>query len=208
MIVQYQIMELYSRMDTMLIQLLVLLAAQSSDEFDDPELLLRIKKGDHDAFKAFFDTYHRYLINFLLKKGTSEEAAKDLVQQAFLFIWEKREQIDENKSLRSYLFRIAYTRMLNLFRDHAKFNTEEPSDEHLPSEPESDDVEKKAQLNKDIETAISSMPGKRQEVFRLCFIQEFTYKEASEVLDISVKTIENHMGLALKDLRMALEKYK
>ena len=192
----------------MLIQLLVLLAAQNSDEFDDPRLLLQIKNGDHDAFKSFFDRYHRYLINFLLKRGTSEEAAKDLVQQAFLFIWEKRDQIDENKSLRSYLFRIAYTRMLNMFRDHAKFNDEEPPDEPVIEEAETENAEKNTQLNKDIETAISSMPDKRQEVFRLCFIQEFTYKEASEILDVSIKTIENHMGLALKDLRKALEKYK
>ena len=52
------------------------------------------------------------------------------------------------------------------------------------------------------------MPEKRQAVFRLCFIQEFTYKEAAEFLQVSVKTIENHMGLALKDLRKKLEKFR
>ncbi len=194
-------------MNSLLLQLIILLAAQSPDDLDDPELLLRIKNGDHAAFKTFFDQYHRYLINFLLKKGCSQEAAKDLVQQAFVMIWEKRSDIDEHKSLRSYLFRIAYTRMLNLFRDHSKFDREaepeEPVSEELPPEPENN-----RELNKDIEEAINAMPEKRQEVFRLCFIQEFTYKETAEILQVSVKTVENHMGLALKDLRKALEKYR
>ena len=64
------------------------------------------------------------------------------------------------------------------------------------------------ELGTAIEQAISSMLEKRQTVFRLCFIQEFTYKEAAEFLDVSVKTIENHMGLALKDLRAKLDKYR
>jgi RNA polymerase sigma-70 factor (ECF subfamily) len=52
------------------------------------------------------------------------------------------------------------------------------------------------------------MPEKRQTVFRLCFIQEFTYKDAAEVLNVTVKTVENHMGLALKELRGKLEGFR
>ncbi|MEP1307473.1 MAG: RNA polymerase sigma-70 factor [Balneola sp.] len=194
-------------MNTLLLQLILLLASIESDEFNDPELALKIKKGDHEAFKKFFDRYSAYLLNFLIKRGTAKEAAKDLVQQAFVMIWEKRDQIDETKSLRAYLFRIAYTRMLNLFRDHAKYNEEVDPELNASSEeepdPETNDV-----LNKAIEHAISSMPDKRQEVFRMCFIQEFTYKEAAQVMDVSVKTIENHMGLALKDMRESLKEYR
>lgn len=194
-------------MNTLLLQLILLLASIESDEFNDPELALKIKKGDHEAFKKFFDRYSAYLLNFLIKRGTAKEAAKDLVQQAFVMIWEKRDQIDETKSLRAYLFRIAYTRMLNLFRDHAKYNEEVDPELNASSEeepdPETNDV-----LNKAIEYAISSMPDKRQEVFRMCFIQEFTYKEAAQVMDVSVKTIENHMGLALKDMRESLKEYR
>ncbi|MEO9886937.1 MAG: RNA polymerase sigma-70 factor [Balneola sp.] len=194
-------------MNTLLLQLILLLASIESDEFNDPELALKIKKGDHEAFKKFFDRHSAYLLNFLIKRGTAKEAAKDLVQQAFVMIWEKRDQIDETKSLRAYLFRIAYTRMLNLFRDHAKYNEEVDPELNASSEeepdPETNDV-----LNKAIEHAISSMPDKRQEVFRMCFIQEFTYKEAAQVMDVSVKTIENHMGLALKDMRESLKEYR
>ncbi|MEO1022806.1 MAG: sigma-70 family RNA polymerase sigma factor [Bacteroidota bacterium] len=188
------------------VEILFLLAASEHSAFNDPEFLLRIKQGDHQAFKQFFETNHTYLFNFLRQKGASEQAAEDLIQQAFVMIWEKRSQIDESKSLRSYLFKIAHSRLLNLFRDNAKFVEESAIPEQ--AEPEQADAEDAKQLNKAIERAIGEMPEKRQNVFRLCFLQEFTYKEAAEVLDVSAKTIENHMALALKDLREALKGYR
>jgi len=191
----------------MLLQLIFLLASAESNELNDPELAIKIKKGDHKAFKEFFDRYNAFLLNYLMKRGTAKEAAKDLVQQAFLMIWEKRSEIDETKSLRAFLFRIAYTRMLNLFRDHSKFD--EVADPEDNSVIDADvETEEKDHLGSVIEKAISSMPEKRQEVFRMCFVQEFTYKETAQVLNVSIKTIENHMGLALKDMRKLLKDYQ
>ncbi len=195
-------------MNSLLLQLILLLASVDSDELTDPELALKIKNGNHEAFKKFFNRYNAFLLNYLMKRGTAKEAAKDLVQQAFVMIWEKRDEIDETKSLRAFLFRIGYTRMLNLFRDHSKFDEEaDPEGNSAHEEPE-DEENKRDELNNAIEKAVSAMPEKRQEVFRLCFIQEFTYKEAAQVLDVSVKTIENHMGLALKDMRESLKQYR
>lgn len=194
-------------MNMIALYLIFLLAVRKSSESDEPELLLAIKNGDHKAFRTFFEKHHNYLYHFLLKRGVSEQQAEDLIQQAFVMIWEKRDQIDETKSLRSYLFRIAYTRMLNVFRDTAKFSEEANPDLEQGSH-ETDKLVQTKELGQAIEESISSMPEKRQEVFRLCFIQEFTYREAAEVLQVSVKTIENHMGLALKDLRGKLEKFR
>ncbi len=195
-------------MNSLLLQLILLLASVDSDELTDPELALKIKNGNHEAFKKFFDRYNAFLLNYLMKRGTAKEAAKDLVQQAFVMIWEKRDEIDETKSLRAFLFRIGYTRMLNLFRDHSKFDAEADPEENSAHEEPEDGKNKRDELNNAIEKAVSAMPEKRQEVFRLCFIQEFTYKEAAQVLDVSVKTIENHMGLALKDMRESLKEYR
>ncbi|MEO9885131.1 RNA polymerase sigma-70 factor [Balneola sp. EhC07] len=195
-------------MNSLLLQLILLLASVDSDELTDPELAIKIKNGNHEAFKKFFDRYNAFLLNYLMKRGTAKEAAKDLVQQAFVMIWEKRDEIDETKSLRAFLFRIGYTRMLNLFRDHSKFDEEADPEENTSHEEPEDEDNKRAELNSAIEQAISAMPEKRQEVFRLCFIQEFTYKEAAQVLDVSVKTVENHMGLALKDMRESLKQYR
>ena len=197
----------YSGMNLLMFYVLILLALRKGGDHDDPELLLAIKSGDHNAFKKFFEEHHSFLYHFLLKKGLSEQQAEDLVQQAFVIIWEKRIEIDEQKSLRAYLFRIAYTRMLNLFRDHSKFDDSAES-ERTESDDSADANLENQELAQALTSAINQMPEKRQEVFRLCFIQEFTYKSAAEVLGVSVKTIENHMGLALKELRSKLEGFR
>lgn len=204
---QFKWEHVYLGMNMYVLYLLFLLAVRGVSDQDDPELLRAIRNGDHSAFKKFFEKHHSYLYHFLLKKGISEQQAEDLVQQAFVMIWEKRAQIDETKSLKAFLFRIAYTRMLNVFRDSKKFD--ENAD--LTTEEETSTPEKSMEtqeLGKAIEDSIASMPEKRQAVFRLCFIQEFTYKDAAEFLDVSVKTIENHMGLALKELRGKLENFR
>jgi len=193
-------------MEFPILQLIFLLAVSESSDLNDPELFRKIKEGNHKAFKTFFDEHQNHLYYFLLKKGVSEQVAEDLIQQAFVYIWEHRDQIDTDKSLRAYLFRIAYTRMLNVFRDHSKFD-DNAEILNVQSSDEVDDSINREELQTAIESAISSMPEKRRNVFQLCFIQKFTYKEAAEFLDISVKTVENHMGLALKDLRKNLKQF-
>lgn len=187
----------------------ILLALASSDStgLDDIELARRIKNGDHDAFRSFFDDHHKTLLRFLLSKGISEQTGEDLIQQAFITIWEKRNGIDETKSLRAYLFRIAYTRMLNHIRDHSKFHNSEPVTSTETSQtPE--DYTQHIELTEAIDTVIGSMPEKRRLVFEFCFMQGFTYKETAEALDVSIKTVENHMALALKDIRSALNDFR
>jgi RNA polymerase sigma-70 factor (ECF subfamily) len=193
-------------MDLTLIHLLLILGASLDSESNETEIYLKIKNGNEKAFKKFFDTHHAELFRYLRQKGVAKEAAEDLIQKAFIYIWENRAKINEHKSLRAYLFRIAYTRMLNLFRDHEKYDRNEEVPDLSSSEFETDSTLHQKELNHIIENAINAMPEKRQEVFRLCFLQEFTYKAAAEFLEVSVKTVENHMGLALKDLRSSLSK--
>lgn len=191
-------------MDLNLIYLLLILGASLENESKETEIYLKIRNGDQKAFKKFFEAHHDELFRYLRQRGVAKEAAEDLIQKAFVYIWEHRDKIEESKSLRAYLFRIAYTRMLNLFRDNEKYDR----DQELPDIPsssfETDQDLYRQELHDTIQKAISYMPEKRQHVFRLCFLEQFTYKEAAETLKVSVKTIENHMGLALKDLRESL----
>lgn len=190
--------------------LLILFALASSEDKDMagiPALASKIKAGDHQAFQQFFDAHFDSLLFFLMSKNTSRESAKDIIQKAFIYIWEHREGIDPQKSLKAYIFKIAYTRMLNHHRDHKKFDTDEAVPEQNSSLTPEDDA-RKADLEQAIDKAVASMPEKRGAVFTLCFLEEFSYKEAAEMLDVTPKTIENHMGFALKDIRKALKKFR
>ena len=187
--------------------LLLALALSNLSDEERAELARSIKNGDHKAFKTFYDIHHEALFRYLMSKGITAETAKDLIQKAFIYIWEQRNQIDPSKSLQAYLFRIGYTRMLNHIRDHSKFDdSEEMPVMKSVKNPEDDALAD--ELNTAINKAINNMPEKRGLVFEMCFIQEFTYRETADALDISKKTVENHMGLALKDIREALKKFK
>ncbi|MCH2449797.1 MAG: RNA polymerase sigma-70 factor [Gracilimonas sp.] len=191
-------------MDLALIHLLLILGTSLNSESNKTEIYIKIKNGDQKAFKKFFDSHHAELFRYLRQRGVAKEAAEDLIQKAFIYIWENRDKINEYKSLRAYLFQIAYTRMLNLFRDNEKYDRDQELPDLSSSEFKTDQNLRQQELSHAIESAISAMPEKRQQVFRLCFLQEFTYKDAAQTLEVSVKTVENHMGLALKDLRESL----
>ncbi|SMO94146.1 RNA polymerase sigma factor [Gracilimonas mengyeensis] len=180
------------------------MATSLNEKYVEAELYTKIKNGDHKAFKTFFEAHHQRLFRYLVSRGVSSESAEDLIQQAYVYIWENRSKIDPDKSLRSYLFRIAYTRMLNHFRDEEKYKDDSEVSELESSQFSTDEKLNRRELHQAIEKAIEAMPEKRQHVFRLCFLEEFTYKEAANTMEVSVKTIENHMRLALKDLRNAL----
>jgi RNA polymerase sigma-70 factor (ECF subfamily) len=185
--------------------LLFLLALAVEDRPGEASLAKRIKTGDREAFRTFFDRHHGRLLGYLRSRGVPKDAAEDLVQTAFLYVWEHRDTIDPDRSLRAYLFRIGHTRALNHFRDNSKFDPDADVQEVRSGEsntPEADALQ--AELRAQIDAAIARLPERRRAVFQLCFLQECTYREAAEVLDIRPKTVETHMRLALRDLREAL----
>ena len=185
----------------------LVLALSKSRGLDDRELSLAIRAGNQKAFETFYERHYEGVYRFLISRGMSHDEAQDLSQKAFLMIWEKREDIDENKSLRSFLFRIAYTRMLNHVEYHSKFDQNiDPSEGAAAAAAETTEraLDHK-ELLKQIQQLIITMPEKRGTVFQLCFMKEFTYKETAEAMEISVKTVENHMTLAFRDIRKGLK---
>ena len=187
--------------------LFIFLALQIDEERDDAALARRIKEGDHVAFRQFFDRYHGPLLAYLRKKGLDQDAAQDIVQNAFIKIWESRDQIDPSKSIKSFLYRIGYTRTLNYFRDTSKFDHEID----LNTRAVNSSIHEEAAFNQMQEyllKVVQQMPERRRAVFELCFLEELTYRETAETLSISIKTVENHMALALKTIRSSMAAIK
>ncbi|MCA1801580.1 MAG: sigma-70 family RNA polymerase sigma factor [Rhodothermaceae bacterium] len=194
--------------------ILLYLAVSGSTGLNDRDLARRIRSGDLKAFRQFFEDHKALLTGFLRKRQVPDDVAGDIIQNAFITIWERRTEIDENKSLRAYLFRISYTRALNHFRDTAKFTVSHVNDEspllHIPGSGQTGPEQQAdyAIIRDALDRIIAGMPEKRSAVFELCFLQELTYREAAEVLDVSIKTVENHMALALKTVREGMEKFR
>lgn len=187
--------------------LLLLLATSAGGDLDDEALARRIKDGDRAAFETFFRRHHAALFRYLKRRGCPDDVAEDIIQNAFVYIWQRRDQINPNKSLRGYLFTIGYSRMLNHIRDTRKFDVEVDPDEQAASAAPDAETEY-ALLQEQLQAAIGELPERRRAVFELCFMEDLTYREAADVLGIARKTVENHMRLALQDIREALAAFE
>lgn len=167
-----------------------------------PDLTARL---DGPAFEKLFREYFASLMAFSRKTLGDEEDAREVVQKVFLALWEKREEVDLSTSLKSYLFTSVHNRSLNVIRDRKKFSNEEvpevAGEWDVSAQIESMELEKK------IGEAISGLPEKCREIFELNRFEGMKYREISDHLGISVKTVENQMTKALKVLREQLSKY-
>ncbi len=174
------------------------------------------KKSSHIAcsleltsFKSLFKSHFSSLCAFAVSFVHDEDMAKDIVHQAFIKLWEKRDAIDMEKQVKSYLFSTVHNLCLNYIRDNKKFSKNEFDAETytLPGQLEDQDVMEKAELHARINRAIDSLPEKCREVFIMNRFDEMKYQEIADKTGISIKTVEAQISKALRILREQLVDY-
>ena len=172
---------------------------------DETILLLKIRQKDKASFDILFRAYYKPLCLFAYKILRESDLAEEVVQEFFISIWEKTPVI--NGSVKSYFYKSIYNRCLNVLEKlkNRKKNEDAFSNIKEESVPENND---EYQLSPQIiDAAIQELPVKCREIFILCKYNEMTYGQVAELLNISPKTIENQMGIALKKLREKLLPY-
>lgn len=157
-------------------------------------------------FKEIFDQYYTPIKNFLYYKCGDVALAEDLTQDVFMKVWDKREEINQ-ETVKSYLYTIANNMLLNKLR-HSKVVmnfAEKNKDKHNEQSPHYALEEK--EFKAELEKTIGDMSEKQREVFLMNRIDELTYKEIAERLELSVKAVEKRMHGALGYLKEKI-KYK
>lgn len=185
---------------TVLLAWLAALAAAAARETSQTEAI-QIRDGDAAAFQRFFTATHADLLRSLYRRGLDADAAEDVAQRAYVWIWEHRDRIDASKSLRGLLFRIGLTRGLNHLRDTARLDP--LADLDPPGAPDGD-AAALADLRAALTDAVAALPERRRQTFTLCFVDGLSHREAAEVMGVSPKTVEHQMGHALKAIRARL----
>jgi RNA polymerase sigma-70 factor (ECF subfamily) len=172
------------------------------------DLIKRLKASDHDAFKTVFNNWQGTIFNFLLFKTKDAARAEDLLQEVFLKLWNARSRLNENQSLKNYLYTIADNLVLNEIRHDKVVARHQASAEgtfFTNTENPQFILEEKEWKDK-LESAIASLPEKPRIVFLMSRIEDLSYQEIADRLSISIKTVETHMVKALKHLRENLSK--
>tara|TARA_R110002049_G_scaffold141865_1_gene303606 strand:- start:207 stop:758 length:552 start_codon:yes stop_codon:yes gene_type:complete len=171
----------------------------------------RISDRDANEFERMFRLYFLRLAKFAYKYVGNASIAQDLTQSVFLNIWELNGEWNPPGTVKSYLYSAVKNQCLNHIK-HKKivedWKTEEaiePKWSQMKMDWESSDREMR--LQEVINIAINKMPNKRREVFELSRNEGLTHSEISDVLGITKKTVENHMGNALLFLKDELKEW-
>lgn len=168
-----------------------------------------IRNGDEKAFELVFKSHYGSLCNFAKSFLGDMDDAEEVVQQVFYQLWTKREGIDITSTLKSYLFKAVHNSSLNkikqgkvrqLYSDHVKATASE--EVHSTTQ-----LLQGKELEVIINNAIDELPEQCGAVFRMSRFGNMKYQEIADELGISVKTVENHMGKALKLMREKLKDY-
>lgn len=178
-------------------------------QLTDQQYWQLISKGDKPAFEQAFRAYYQPLCNYAVPLIKDKDEAEEVVQNVFFNIWNKRGALEIHASLKSYLYKAVHNDCLNKLK-HGRVRAIYAEDFRNIStdsiENASDSLQAK-ELNSKINMAIEGLPEQCGNVFRLSRFENLKYIEIATQLNISVKTVENHMGKALKILREQLKDY-
>jgi RNA polymerase sigma-70 factor (family 1) len=168
-----------------------------------------IRRGDAVAYEQVFRKYYADLCRYAFSILKKQDESEDLVQQVFINFWENREKTIITGALKNYLFRSVHNHCLNsLKHDKVKAGyVRHSSFFEMHYELAADEQVQENELAERIEAAIDDLPPECARIFRMSRVEEMKYKEIAEQLQLSVKTVENQIGKALKLLRVSLKDY-
>lgn len=165
-------------------------------------------KRNSDIFNKLFHDYYTNLSRFAFTYVKDEAVAEELVQEVFVNLWQKQE-LKEISSIRSFLYISVRNRALNYLRDH-KTRTLHENDFAIERERDAlyeyNEYEHK-QLETLVKDAIAELPEKCREIFELSRNENLSYQQIADQLNISAKTVENQISIAIKKLRVKLKDY-
>lgn len=176
----------------------------------DKHLVVQIKKGDKIAFKKLYEQYHKQLFFIAKKYLKDEQLAEDAVQDIFVKVWNSRATLDQNKSVKSYLFTILKNHLLNKIRrksirhkvlEYYKKNIQNkmvstPIDDLLYEE-----------YKELFARAIEKLTPSQREVVKMKMIQKYTNEKIASIRNVSVNTVKTQYYLGSKFVKEYLKKY-
>jgi RNA polymerase sigma-70 factor, ECF subfamily len=184
------------------------------DEYQLRSLAQGVKDSDRQSFDTLFRTLYAPLVRYSYRYTLEKASACDIVQDAFVKLWQSRDRINPEQSIQAYLYQIVRNLSLNLLRDR-KPEQQEPdmelyileSDEY---EQTMDDYDP-SELSIDIDLVkqwVSQLPDRQREVIQLSRFDGLDHEEIAQVMSISSRTVNNHIVAAIRTLRSRFEQHE
>ncbi len=167
--------------------------------------IIAIRQSNHDAFREIYLQWHERAYYYFLKKIKSEEAAKEMVQLTFIRIWKYRASLSISHSFEVQLFITARSVLIDKLRKEAnERNLQKSLEERVYSNSISSVASIQFETDNHLQSVLHQLPPMRRKVFELNRLEGYSYKEIAVLLAISVKTVDNHLSQAMKQLKTLL----
>ncbi|NNF20900.1 MAG: sigma-70 family RNA polymerase sigma factor [Saprospiraceae bacterium] len=176
----------------------------------EKQLIEGLKNKDFKVFEELVNTHQSMVVNLCYKMTGSVEDAEDLAQEVFIKVWEKASKFRGDSTLQTWIYRVAINASLNYTRKK-KFNTFFESIESIFESKGSQDNPQKELENKEqenqVQSAIQTLPENQRIALTLRTFKDHSYAEISEIMDISISSVESLIFRAKKNLKKKLANY-
>jgi RNA polymerase sigma-70 factor (family 1) len=173
-------------------------------ECSEMEFLDGLKQNNISAFNAIYACYSKPLYIYLLHKLKDPELCNDVLQDIFVTVWEKREQLKIDISLKAYLYQAARYKIIDIYRQDVKYQKYLAElAEYIIIDPAAitDRIDQRKKLQ-EIEIAVNNLPEKMREIFILSRFEHQTTRDIASKTNLSPQTVKNQLSKALRILRV------
>ena len=174
------------------------------------KLLKRISKNDdQQAFKELFDLYHSWLFTVAYTIVQSHEDTEEILEDVFVKIWEVRDRYDEIDNIETYLYVAIKNKSYDLLRKQSKVHHIDIEEDliELDFMESPEDTFLYQELNAKIKESIEKLPPKCKEIYLLIKESGNSYKATAQMLEVSQKTVESQMRIAIKRIASDINDY-
>ena len=173
---------------------------------NDSDIIRRIRKGDKKEFETLFRSSYSSLVRYAQTIIKDYDTSEEIVQELFFRLWQDRENLKIESSLKGYLFRSVHNRCLH-YIEHLKVVDKHAGEMvailNETTEPVTEEIYYN-ELQEKVSRVLARLPEKCRQIFSMSRFDGMKYNEIAEKLSVSLKTVEANMGRALKEFRKAL----
>lgn len=174
----------------------------------EKDIIEGLQSGRESAYRQLFEMYYQQLVVFAYKYLQDLEAARDIVQECFLQIYESRRSISIHTSLKSYLFTAVRNRCLNQLKQKKvkeKYRNSIRSEVNI-SELDLEEMIEAVELEEAIYKVVAGLPERCKQIFTMSRVDGKKNHEIASELNLSIRTVETQISKALKSLKNKLLK--
>jgi RNA polymerase sigma-70 factor (ECF subfamily) len=170
-------------------------------------LLVKLADGDTSAFTAIFEAYYKDLVMFAFTFTKNSDSAEDTVQEVFVRLWEKRQELKLHGSLKSYLLKSVQNLCLDEFRRRKvrEHYADDKETQSLYANNDTEDYILYTDLQNHLDNVLAQMPDEVAQTFRMNRFDGLKYHEIAQQLNVSLRTVESRISKALRIIHQAIE---